>query len=105
MTRADAKQRALETWSGWHWTTRVSAIIGIILGALALMGFMRTGAEWWLLPRREHEHFRDSVVTAAQLHAVRDSARQETVVRALKYNACLTRTRGKDGPCAHLTTP
>jgi hypothetical protein len=94
-----------EKWQHWHPVTRASLVFGLIAGIWAGLTAAMNTTERWLLPRREHEHFRDSLEAAQILHDVRDSARQETVIRALRYNACLTQTRGNERPCSHLYTP
>lgn len=95
----------MELWGEAGVFTRVAIIFGLIGSVwVAITAALSTVDDRYLL-RREHNRYRDSVAAAEALHDLRDSARQENVLRALRYNACLTRMKGKEPPCAHLTTP
>lgn len=96
---------ARERWHHWHPLTRLSLVFGLIAALwTGVVAALNTVDHRYVL-RREHERYRDSVAAAEALHDVRDSARQENVYRALRYNACLTRAKGNERACAHLTTP
>lgn len=96
---------AKERWDNWHWTTRLSVVFGLIAAIWVGVTAALNTADHRYITRREQDRYRDSLAAAAVLRDLRDSARQENVYRALRYNACLTRMKGRDAPCAHLTTP
>lgn len=61
MTRAEAKERALELWGGAGIVTRVALVFGLIASTWAGLTAAKNTVETWLVPQVQYKRDLDSL--------------------------------------------